>query len=488
MDRRAARCRFVVGWLVLPWLASCGGGGDDAGDVTPPSTVTGLTVTATTPQQLQLQWSASTDDVGVTGYRVFRAAGGAASTLLKTVSATTTGDTGLTGGTRYCYSVSATDAAGNESARSAEVCATALAAVTFPGFDFALAQGDFWEYRWDYSKNSWAQGSSPSTTRGSGRFWVVLGAPRDIGGITAYAVQTYGSSGMEYAQFAPDYAYLALDDHRLLGSTDGATLTTIFDARLGKWPGGGFFEPFRADALTTAVAGTINPKIRYVAGPAIRASRSASQSQCEIIAGVRICGDDSYSITADEYHLAGVGPVAYYYYHSFESCGGGFCSGATWEHTLGMTASSFTGQPNPVGQESEPNDGPATADALPASGVFAGQVAQSTLANHGNTALTLVINGVQVTVTVEDWVTLTLAAPANVTVSLAFEGDDSADLDLFLFDANASTLLAYSVADNPATGVMTEKLTRSLAAGSYRIGIDGYATPMGARRYTLQVE
>lgn len=41
-------------------------------DTMPPTTPTGLNVTATTSTTVSLAWTASTDNVGVTGYRVFR--------------------------------------------------------------------------------------------------------------------------------------------------------------------------------------------------------------------------------------------------------------------------------------------------------------------------------------------------------------------------------------------------------------------------------
>jgi chitodextrinase len=95
-----------------------------APDTTPPSTPAGLTATAVSSSQISLAWAASTDDIGVTGYRVYR--GGV---LLTTVGAVTSlQNTGLSPSTTYSYTVQATDAAGNASAQSAAVSATTLAA------------------------------------------------------------------------------------------------------------------------------------------------------------------------------------------------------------------------------------------------------------------------------------------------------------------------------------------------------------------------
>jgi chitodextrinase len=88
-------------------------------DVTLPSTPTNLAATADSSSQINLSWTASTDAVGVTGYNVYRGV-----VFLKKVTGTSTSDTDLSPDTQYCYQVSAIDAAGNESSKSTEKCAT----------------------------------------------------------------------------------------------------------------------------------------------------------------------------------------------------------------------------------------------------------------------------------------------------------------------------------------------------------------------------
>jgi len=97
------------------------GGTEGPTDTTPPSIPTGLTATAISSSQIDLSWNASTDNVGVAGYKIYR--GG---TYLKSVTTTSTSDTGLTASTQYCYTVSAYDAARNESGQSIFECATTL--------------------------------------------------------------------------------------------------------------------------------------------------------------------------------------------------------------------------------------------------------------------------------------------------------------------------------------------------------------------------
>jgi chitinase len=112
-------------------------GGSGGADTTPPGAPGGLAVTGTTSSSVSLSWGASSDNVGVTGYQVFR--GGS---LVSTVTGTTATDTGLAAGTSYSYTVKARDAAGNVSAASNQVTATTQAGgadTTPPGAPGGLA-------------------------------------------------------------------------------------------------------------------------------------------------------------------------------------------------------------------------------------------------------------------------------------------------------------------------------------------------------------
>ncbi|MFI7421169.1 glycosyl hydrolase family 18 protein [Nonomuraea sp. NPDC049684] len=97
------------------WKVSGGGGSD----TTAPSVPGNLRSTGVTNTSVALAWDASTDNVAVTGYEVYR--GG---TLVTTVTGTTYNDTGLTASTAYSYTVRARDAAGNRSANSNQISAT----------------------------------------------------------------------------------------------------------------------------------------------------------------------------------------------------------------------------------------------------------------------------------------------------------------------------------------------------------------------------
>ena len=97
-----------------------------APDTQPPTAPTNLTATAVSGSQINLSWTASTDNVGVTGYLVERCQGTGCNSFAQigTTTGTTYNDTGLTTGTSYSYRVRATDAAGNLSPYSNVASAT----------------------------------------------------------------------------------------------------------------------------------------------------------------------------------------------------------------------------------------------------------------------------------------------------------------------------------------------------------------------------
>lgn len=96
-------------------------------DTQAPSVPTGLAASNLTTTGVTLTWNASTDNVGVTGYRVFRG-----TTQIGTPTATTFAVTGLTASTPYSFTVRAVDAVGNVSAASAALSVTTASAIPTP--------------------------------------------------------------------------------------------------------------------------------------------------------------------------------------------------------------------------------------------------------------------------------------------------------------------------------------------------------------------
>jgi hypothetical protein len=105
---------YWVAGTVATFIVSGGGSGSN-----PPTVPTNLSATAVSSSQINLNWTASTDTLAVTGYKVYRNG-----SLVGSPATNSYSDTGLLPSTTYTYTVSAYDSAGNNSAQSASVQAT----------------------------------------------------------------------------------------------------------------------------------------------------------------------------------------------------------------------------------------------------------------------------------------------------------------------------------------------------------------------------
>ena len=120
-----------------------------APDTTPPTAPSNLSATPISTTQVNLSWTASTDNVAVTGYLLERCLGAGCTSFsqIATSTGSTYSNTGLAASTSYSYRVRSTDAAGNLSVYSNIVSAvtpaattTASAAVTFVQSNYATPQ------------------------------------------------------------------------------------------------------------------------------------------------------------------------------------------------------------------------------------------------------------------------------------------------------------------------------------------------------------
>lgn len=95
-------------------------------DSIPPTLPINLTAIPASTSQINLSWTPSTDNFGVTGYRVERCQGAGCSTFVQvgTPVSPSHSDAGLTASTAYSYRVRAADAAGNLSPYSSTANAT----------------------------------------------------------------------------------------------------------------------------------------------------------------------------------------------------------------------------------------------------------------------------------------------------------------------------------------------------------------------------
>ena len=122
---------------------------------------------ADTGGSIDLSWSAATDNVGVTGYKLYRGtAPGVYGAPTALGNVTTYTDTTAVTGTRYYYAVAAVDAAGNEGAKSPESSAIAVDNSVVPpaGFDGTFESGTDGAAAHRPAGRSRAPRSAPSTT------------------------------------------------------------------------------------------------------------------------------------------------------------------------------------------------------------------------------------------------------------------------------------------------------------------------------------
>jgi chitodextrinase len=101
------------------------GGGSPPPDTQAPSVPTGLAATVVNTTEIDLSWNASTDNVGVTQYKIF-----VNGTQAGSVAGTSAAVSNLAPNTTYSFSVSACDAASNCSAQTSAVQAKTLAGDT----------------------------------------------------------------------------------------------------------------------------------------------------------------------------------------------------------------------------------------------------------------------------------------------------------------------------------------------------------------------
>jgi N-acetylmuramoyl-L-alanine amidase len=110
-------------------------------DTQPPSVPAKVIANPVAFNQVNLSWRASTDNVAVAQYRIYRD-----SALLGSATTTNYSNTGCSSRTAYSYEVSALDPAGNESARSAAVQATTppLLDLILDNTDATLSPASVW--------------------------------------------------------------------------------------------------------------------------------------------------------------------------------------------------------------------------------------------------------------------------------------------------------------------------------------------------------
>jgi hypothetical protein len=107
------------------------------GDTKPPSTPTGVAASTPSTSEVDINWTPSSDNTGVTGYRVFRNGG-----LIAISSQASYADTTAVAGKTYAYSVAALDGAGNTSPSSQPITVTVSTSTGGPLFFDGFESGN----------------------------------------------------------------------------------------------------------------------------------------------------------------------------------------------------------------------------------------------------------------------------------------------------------------------------------------------------------
>lgn len=197
------------GWLGLGAMTVGSSGG---GDTTAPSAPTNLASTGHTASTVGLSWTVSTDNVGVTGYRILRDG-----TQVGTSAATTYTDTGLAASTAHTYTVKAYDAAGNVSAASAPVTVTTSAAPTSGSYE-AEASGNTLTGTAAVAACSGCSGGAKVGYLGNGGALTIRGVDGGAGGATSVTL-----------------SYATAENRTATVSVNGGAATTVSFPSTGDW-------------------------------------------------------------------------------------------------------------------------------------------------------------------------------------------------------------------------------------------------------------
>jgi PKD repeat protein len=162
------------------------------GDTSAPTVPGNPVATANGTSGINLSWTASTDNINVTGYRVERCQGAGCTTFAQVATPTTTsfGDSGLSANTTYSYRLRAADAAGNMSGYSVVASATtAAAAATAPvaGFSASTTSGTA-PLTVDFTSSSTGSISSYAWTFGDGTTSTAQNPSKSYSGAGTYTV------------------------------------------------------------------------------------------------------------------------------------------------------------------------------------------------------------------------------------------------------------------------------------------------------------
>ncbi|MGD9994049.1 MAG: GEVED domain-containing protein [Salinivirgaceae bacterium] len=203
--------------------------GGPVADTQAPTAPASLVSSNVTSTSVLLSWNASTDNVGVTGYQVFRNG-----TQIQTVTSTSYTVSGLSAATSYAFTVKATDAAGNVSGASNTVNVTTPAEAVV----YCASKGSNATYEWiagvklgTFTKTSGGAGYTDFTTTQinltSGQSYALTLTP----GFSGSTYQEYWKIWIDYNKNGVfDTDELAFDAGSLSSSAVSGNLTLPISA------------------------------------------------------------------------------------------------------------------------------------------------------------------------------------------------------------------------------------------------------------------
>ncbi|TCP27859.1 putative secreted protein (Por secretion system target) [Tenacibaculum skagerrakense] len=163
--------------------------GAGAPDTQAPSTPSNVQASSVTQTTATISWNASSDNVGVTGYDVYRG-----STLVSSTSSTSLNVSGLSANTSYTYSVRAKDAAGNVSGSGSVTFTTLSNQVTY-----CTSSGSRTQYEW--IDNVELGGIANATGAGSGYSDFTSQVGTLARGSSNTMIVSAGFSGSSYTEY-----------------------------------------------------------------------------------------------------------------------------------------------------------------------------------------------------------------------------------------------------------------------------------------------
>jgi hypothetical protein len=216
-----------------------------AADTTAPSAPSNVAVTGTTSSSVSLSWSASTDNVDVTGYDVFQ---GSSATPVATANGTSATVAGLSPSTTYSFRVKARDAAGNRSPDSSSISAT-TAASTAGGLPASVACPGCWHPPLQVSWN-WVISEVPNAPYRTVHMY-------DIDGFNASAadVAALHNAGKKVV------CYLSVGTYEDWRPDAGRFPATILGSPLDDWPGERYLDIRNVQQPGSVLAQIMNDRL-----------------------------------------------------------------------------------------------------------------------------------------------------------------------------------------------------------------------------------